>query len=138
MVAAELGLAAYRGPAVRDPQSLAGDWSRERRAEHLLARLAFVHTLFSLAACRTVALYRGMSFDGAVDWRPGGPFASATFSRSIAESQSELGPHRSMGVLLSQRVPVERILMTYHETASMSAPFQEAEAVVLASPSAIF
>jgi hypothetical protein len=138
VVAAELGLAAYRGPAIRDPASFEGDWSRERRAEHLVARLAFVSAMFTFAGQPVVELFRGLSFDGPVDWRPAGTFVSATFHRPIAEAQAELGPHRSAGVLFSQRVEVERLLMTYFETAAMNTPFQEAEAVVLASPTALF
>jgi hypothetical protein len=138
VVAAELGLAAYRGPAIRDPASFDGDWSRERRAEHLLARLAFVSALFTVAGRPVVELYRGLSFDGPVNWRPAGTFVSATFHRPIAEAQAELGPNRSAGVLFIQRVQVERLLMTYFETTAMNTPFQEAEAVVLAWPTALF
>ena len=138
VVAAELGLAAYRGPPIRDPASIDGDWSRQRRAEHLLTRLAFVSTMFTVAGRADVELHRGMSFDGTVNWRPAGPFVSATFHRPIAESQAALGPRRSAGVLMSQRVEVERLLMTHYETTAMNEPFKEAEAVVLASPSTIF
>jgi hypothetical protein len=138
LVAAELGLAAYRGPAIRDPASLDGDWSRQRRADHLIARLAFVSTMFTLAGQTDVELHRGMSFDGAVSWRPAGPFVSATFHRPIADAQAALGRHRSAGVLISQRLGVERLLMTYHETSAMNGPFREAEAVVLASSSTVF
>jgi hypothetical protein len=65
-------------------------------------------------------------------------FVSATFHRPIAEAQAELGPHRSAAVLFSQRVEVDRLLMTYFETTAMNTPFQEAEAVVPASPTALF
>jgi hypothetical protein len=125
VVAAELGLAAYRGPAIRDPASFDGDWSRERRAEHLVARLAFVSAMFTFAGRSIVELYRGRSFDGPVNWRPAGTFVSATFHRPIAEAQAELGLHRSAGVLFSQRVHVERLVMTYFETAAMNTPFQK-------------
>jgi hypothetical protein len=138
IVAAELGLATYRGPPIRDPASFDGDRSRPRRAEHLVARLAFVSTLFTLAGRSEVVLHRGMSFDGAVNWRPAGPFVSATFHRPIAEAQAALGPHRSAGVLISQRVTIDRLVMTYHETTAMNGPFREAEAVVLAAPTAVF
>ena len=40
IVLAELGLAAYAGKAPREPGVFAGEWARERRAEHLVARLA--------------------------------------------------------------------------------------------------
>lgn len=41
IVLAELGLCPYRGKVVRDPDLFAGPWSKPRRAEHLIARLAF-------------------------------------------------------------------------------------------------
>jgi hypothetical protein len=73
-----------------------------------------------------------------VDWRPTGTFVSATFSLDIATSQSALGPNRTAGVLLHQRVPAARLFMTHHETGAMNDRFQEAEAVLLADPSALF
>lgn len=94
--------------------------------------------MFALAGRDTVELHRGMSFDGVMTWRPAGPFVSATFHRPIAEAQAALGPHRSSGVLMSQRVAVDRLVMTYLETGAMNGPFREAEAVVLASPATIF
>jgi hypothetical protein len=138
VVIAELGLASYHGRAVRDPASFSGHWSRERRADHIVARLAFVSTMFALAGHATVDLYRGMAFEGEFDWRPRGPLVSATFNRSVAEAQAELGPHRSMAMLTSQQVAVDRLLMSFHETRAMNDPFQESEALVLASPSAVF
>ena len=139
IVVAELGLAEYHGPALRDPDALAGRFARDRRAEHVLARLGFVSTAFHLAGWDDVVLYRGMSFEHVtVVPRPAGTFVSATFHRSIAEALSALGPHRRAGVLLAQRVPVARLFMTHHETAAMNAHFQEAEAVLLADASALF
>jgi hypothetical protein len=139
IVVAELGLAEYHGPALRDPDALAGRFARDRRAEHVLARLGFVSAAFHLAGWDDVVLFRGMSFEHAtVVPRPTGTFVSATFHRPIAEALSALGPHRRAGVLLAQRVPVARLFMTHHETAAMNAHFQEAEAVLLADPAALF
>ena len=47
IVLAELGLCAYGGKVVRDPRALEGEWSRERRAEHVIGRLAFAQELWS-------------------------------------------------------------------------------------------
>ena len=139
VVVAELGLAEYHGPALRDPDALTGRFDRDRRAEHVLARLGFVSTAFRIAGWDEVVLYRGMSFEHvAVVPRPAGPFVSATFHRPIAEALSALGPRRRAGVLLAQRVPVDRLFMTHHETAAMNTNFQEAEAVLLADPAALF
>jgi len=138
IVAAELGLAAYRGPAVRDPSRMSGDWSRERRADHLVARMAFTSAMLTLAGHTTVELYRGMSFEHRFEWRRSGPFTSATFERSLAEQQSTLGPNRSMALLAIQRVPVDRLIATYHETAAMNAAYQEHEALLIAADDTLF
>jgi len=138
IVAAELGLAPYHGPILRDPDALRGELSPDRRAAHLLARLAYVSSAFQAAGHDHVVVHRGMSFECAVDWRPTGTFVSATFSLDIATSQSTLGPNRTAGVLLHQRVPAARLFMTHHETGAMNERFEEAEAVLLAEPSALF
>lgn len=46
MVAAKLGLCPYRGKVPRDPKLFSGAWSRRRRAEHLLWRLALTQELW--------------------------------------------------------------------------------------------
>ena len=46
IVLAQLGLCDYRGKAPRDPDHFAGPWSRPRRADYLLWRLAFTHALW--------------------------------------------------------------------------------------------
>jgi hypothetical protein len=94
--------------------------------------------MFTLAGQSEVVLHRGLSFDGPVNWRPTGPFVSATFHRPIADAQAALGPHRSAGVLISQRITIDRVVMTFYETTAMNEPFREAEAVVLASPTTVF
>lgn len=139
VAAAELGLAEYHGRVLRDPDAESGRLSRDRRQAHLLARLGFVATVFRLAGHDEVVLHRGMSFEHAVVVpRPTGTFVSATFRRPIAESLAALGPTRRAGVLSSQRVPVDRLFMTYHETGAMNRHFREAEAVLLADPTALF
>ena len=42
IVLAEMGLAEYRDRVLRDERTLAGVWSKAARAEHIIARLAFV------------------------------------------------------------------------------------------------
>ena len=138
IVAAELGLAPYHGLILRDPGALRGDFAADRRAAHLLARLGYVSAAFRAAGHDDVVVHRGMSFEQGVDWRRTGTFVSTTFSLDIATSQSALGPNRTSGVLMHQRVSVDRLLMTHHETGAMNDRFHEAEAVVLADPTALF
>jgi hypothetical protein len=122
IVIAELGLVAYAGKVVRDPGLFDDPWSRQRRAEHVLARLGFVHALFARLGHDHLVLYRGLSAEGPVH---------PTFSRDVAMSLFESGSDRATRVLLRQAVPVDRVFMTYYETPQMNAPFKEAEAVLL-------
>jgi hypothetical protein len=132
IVLAELGLAPYVGKIVRDPGLFAGSWSRERRAEHILARLAFVPELFRAAGHETVTLWRGMSTEQPLEPLPPQSFVSATFSREVAKSHFA-GTERSVASALYRNVvPVERLFMTYVETEAMNLQFLEAEAVLIA------
>ena len=132
IVLAELGLAPYAGKIVRDPDTFADSWSRERRAAHLLARLAFVPELFRAAGHETVTLWRGLSSELPLETLPPGAFVPTTFSREVAESHFA-GTQRTVAAVLSRHVvPIERLFMTYVETEAMNRQFLEAEAVLLA------
>jgi hypothetical protein len=131
IVIAELGLVAYEGKVVRDPGLFDGPWSRPRRAEHVLARLGFVQAVFTRAGLDHLVLYRGISTEQPVHPPDNRTFVSATFSREVALSHFESGSARASRVLLAQAVPLDRVFMTYCETPQMSAPFKEAEAVLL-------
>jgi hypothetical protein len=134
IVIAELGLASYAGTIVRDPTLFGGDWSRARRADHVVLRMAFVSALLARCGRRRVVLYRGMSTEGPLGRRDQPALVSATFDRGVAESHFDSGTPEATRVLQAQAVPVERIFMTYLETAAMNTPFKEAEAVLLPGP----
>ena len=134
MVLAELGLAAYRGPIVRDPATFEGAWSRDRRAEHVIDRLAFVRALFERLDRPEVTVWRGASAEGRLEARPGRTFVSTSFDEAVARSHYEDGGPGWTRVLVRQDVPAARLFMTYHETAAMNGVFLEAEAVLLARP----
>ena len=131
IVLAELGLVPYRGDAVRDRRLFDPPWDRARRAEHLLERLGFVRALFRTLGIDHVVLYRGLACDGGLAPPRNESFVAASFSFDVARScMGETDPSR-VGVLLRQVVPIERLFMTYWETAALNEPFQEAEAVLL-------
>ena len=128
---AEMGLVPYEGKAVRDPGLFGGDWSRERRERHVLARLAFLFALFSLLARRRLVLFRGFSTEGTAEPPRNDTFVSATFCEDVARSHFEGGSERSTRALFRRPVPIRRIFMTYLETEAMNRSFREAEAVLL-------
>ncbi|HUO69916.1 MAG TPA: hypothetical protein VMU39_04000 [Solirubrobacteraceae bacterium] len=134
IVLAELGLRPFRGKAVRHPDLFAGLWSRERRAEHLIARLAFSSGLWSMLGIDAVTVYRGAAVDGALRPRDPGSFVSATFSSAVAHAHFSGGPTTRAALLWRGRVPVTRVLMTFLETAAMNRRFREAEAVLIDGP----
>lgn len=132
IVLAELGLCPYRGRILRDPSELEGPVSKERRADHLVARLAFSAALW--AGRDTVTLYRGAAVEGPLPQPAFSSFVSATFSREVAEAHFEGGPTTRTAVLWRQHVPVTRLLMTFLETREMNRRFSEGEAVLIGDP----
>ncbi len=132
IVLAELGLADYTGGVVRSPTTFEGRWSRERRSEHIVARLAFVRSLLGRLGLREVTVWRGVSLEGRLEPRPGRTFVSTTFAEEVARDHFESGEPEWTHVLVRQELPNERLFMTYHETAAMNGIFLEAEAVLLA------
>jgi len=132
IVIARLGLVPYHGKVVRDPHLFAGDWSEERRAEHVVARLGFVRAMFRAAGHDRVWLYRGFTAEGPLGVPPARTLVSTTFDRAVAESFAGPGPETVVSVLIGQLVPVDRLFMTYIETAQLNRVYHEAEAVLLA------
>lgn len=134
IVLAELGLCPYTGTVVRDPTLFTGAWTRERRGRHLLVRMAFVQALLTLAGPVDTALFRGISVEGPLAPRPSS-FVSASLSAEVAMAHFRAGhPTASTGVLYRQPLPVDRLFMTFVETAAMNRRYREAEAVLIGDP----
>jgi hypothetical protein len=131
IVLAELGLCPYRGKVVRDPSTFDGDRSRERRADHLVARLAVTQALWSLLGRETVTLHRAAAVAGPLPAPRPASLVSATFSAAVAESHFEA---EATAVRWRQVLGLDRLLMTFLETPALNAPYREAEAVLVADP----
>lgn len=131
IVLAELGLVAYHGKVLRDPETFREPWSRSRRADHILARLGFVHAFLAAAGRDRVVLYRGFSTEEPFLAPRNHTFVSASFSEEVARSHYAAAPGEANRFLASQLVPVERVFMTYLETEAMNRAYKEAEAVLL-------
>lgn len=129
IVLAELGLVPYEGKVVRDPALFDGEWSKERRAQHILSRLAFVHEIFTRLGLTRLVLYRAISHKGRLAPHPNQSFVSATFSREVAETRFDGFP-QGTAALYRQSVPVQRVFMTYLETVHMNRLVLEAEATL--------
>jgi hypothetical protein len=135
IVLAELGLCSYSGTVVRDPALFTGAWSRERRGQHLLTRMAFVQALLTHGGPADTAIFRGLSVEGPLSPRPPASFVSATFAAEVAMAHFTAGhPAESTGVLYRQPLPVDRLFMTFVETAAMNRQYREAEAVLIGDP----
>ncbi len=134
LVIAKLGLVPYEGKVVRDATLFDGAWSKERRSSHIVARLAFIRALAMELGIENFTLHRGISTDGKLTAPPNDTFVSASFARVVAESIAGAYGEEASFRLLTQEVPVERVFMTYHETAAMNRQFREAEAVLLFEP----
>ena len=131
---AELGLAAYRGTIVRDPATLEGPWAMSRRMAHIVTRLAFVREVFTALGIGPPVLYRAISAEGPLAPRPPGGLVHATFSLEVAMSLFGDPSDGAAARLDRQVVPLDRLFMTYLETAAMNRQFREAEAVLLGDP----
>jgi hypothetical protein len=131
IVLAELGLVPYDDRAPRDEALFDGDWSKARRAEHVLWRLAFMRGWTKRAGWNEVLLYRGISSDEALRPEGGETFVSASFRFEVAWSCFAGAAPRPFGRLEGRRFPAERLFMTHFETEAMNRQFLEAEAVLL-------
>ena len=129
---ARLGLVPYRGKVVRDPDLFAGEWSEDRRAEHVVTRLGFVRAMLRAAGQDRLWLYRGLTSEGPLRVPPPRTFVSTTFDRAVAESIAGRGSATVVSVLIGQLVSADRVFMTFIETAELNRAYQEAEAVLLA------
>jgi hypothetical protein len=134
IVLAELGLCPFQGTIVRDPATFEAPWTRARRAEHLIVRIAFARALWSKLGHDEVVLYRGAAFDDPPTARPAASFVSATFSDAVAREHYAGGPTTRAALLARQRVSVTRLLMSFLETSALNQRYHEAEAALIGEP----
>ncbi|MEC9488089.1 MAG: hypothetical protein UMV23_01170 [Halanaerobium sp.] len=133
IVMGEMGLQPCSVPMPRTEDIFSGIGRKERRREYILNRLGFIRAYFQLLGQKEVVLYRGMAAEG--DW--GIPnrrtFSSWTFSLEVARSFADLDRSSKFkhSYLVKRSFPVEKLWMTYLETAEMNKQYLEAEAIVL-------
>ena len=99
-----------------------------------------MRALYKELGLESVLVYRGIHC-AALPTRPHNrTFVSSTTNLAVAESLAcfrepsyDNRPGYTVGVLMSQEVPLERLFMTYMETAQMNSPYQESEVALLYS-----
>jgi hypothetical protein len=132
IVLAEMGLVDYQGKITRTKDVFAGMGERSHRIRYLLHRLGFVRAFLSKLGFREVVLYRGVSSEK--DWKPQlRSLWSYTFNLKVARSFADFdrSSHIKHTELIKRTVPVDRLFMTYLETAAMNRQYPEAEAMVM-------
>jgi hypothetical protein len=137
IVLAKLGLCPFAGTIVRDPETFADPWTKERRAEHLIVRVAVTRAVWAALGNDEITLFRGAASDGPLTARPAASFVSATFSEAVARAHYEGGPTTKTAMLCRQNVSIARLLMTFLETPAMNERYREAEAVLIGDPSEV-
>lgn len=135
IVLADLGLCPYKGHVLRDPRTFEGDWSKPRRRRHILTRLAFMRVLLSRLRLPEVPLYRTIYSNDTLDEPRNTSFVSATLSQDVAMAMLEAGKKTRVAAMYWQQVAPDRLFMSFLETPALSSRYQEAEAVLLFSPS---
>ena len=135
---AEMGLVPYTGKILRDGAVLEGAFNRSGRRQHVIRRLGFVRALYAGLDTFPLLLYRGLHSPGFPQPTRNETFVSATTNLEIAETLScfrePSNPDKEgyrVGVLMSQRIALERVFMTYMETLQMNHPYRESEVVLL-------
>ena len=101
----------------------------------MLWRAAFVQEMLAAVGLDAPALYRGVHAEEALRAPEPSAFVSATFSLEVAADFLGTPGDGFDSVLVRQRVPRERVFMTYLETAAMNRQFLEGEAVLFGDPS---
>jgi len=135
IVVAELGLSPFEGTIVRDLSLFDDPWSKPRRAQYVLKRMAFVQEVFSRNGIERPMLYRTLTCAGPLERRnTKRSFISGTFNRDVAEALFAEHDMTRTIAMYRQTVPLERLFMTYLETEQFNHPFKESEAVLICDP----
>ncbi|WP_283683256.1 hypothetical protein [Parablautia sp. Marseille-Q6255] len=131
IVMAEAGLISYSGSVPRTPDIFQGIGAKELRWNYILARTAFLRSVFKLSGILEVPLYRGMASSS--DWIKTPPtLLSATFSADTAKDfcgMDDPGLYRSC-YWIKFFCPVENLFMTFYETKELNERYKEQEAII--------
>lgn len=131
IVMAEMGLIAYHGTVPRKNDTFSGIGAKENRVNYIIARTAFLRSMFRLKGISEVPLFRGMSSESDFYETPQ-TLISATLSADTAmefANVKDLSKARS-AYFVKFPCPVKNLFMTYFETRQFSERYKEQEAVI--------
>lgn len=130
IVLAELGLCPYDGKVIRDPGSMSGSLSRERRGRHVICRLAFSRALWERIGAGP-PIYRAYASEGTLRAPAPASFISATLSLDVALSHFGGGPATRAAAIRRSPLDPARVFMSFLETRAMSERYREAEVLLI-------
>ncbi|MCF8000657.1 MAG: hypothetical protein K9K76_02185 [Halanaerobiales bacterium] len=132
IVLAELGMVTYQGKKVRTDNIFKGVGEKTHRRKYIIHRLAFMRAFFELMNLKEVIVYRGMSTEKG--WiEKNRTFLSCTYNYEVANafSSMERVSKYKNSYILKMTLPIEKLFMTFFETASMNNQYKESEALLL-------
>lgn len=131
IVMAEMGLIAYNGTCLRKKETLMGIGSKENRISYIIARTAFLRSIFKLKGITEIPLFRGMSSE--IDfYQTSQALLSTTLSADTAMEFADIkqiSKARS-SYFVKFTCPVDNLFMTFFETRQFNERYKEQEAVI--------
>lgn len=131
IVMAELGLIAYNGTYPRKKETFQGYGSKEKRIAYIIARTAFVRSIFKLKGITEIPLFRGMASE--IDfYETPQTLVSTTCSVSTAMEFADMKQSSKVrsAYVVKVTCPVENLFMTFFETRQFSERYKEQETVI--------
>lgn len=129
IVMAEMGLIDYAGAGMRKPDAFLERGAKSIRAEYIVARVAFVRSVFKLCGYAEIPLYRGMASESEFFEYPS-TLLSTTFSLKTAMSFADFDSTARSAYCVKYTCPVDLLFMTYIETRGFNERYKEQEAVI--------
>lgn len=131
IVMAEMGLIAYNSTYPRKKETFMGIGSKEKRIAYVIARTAFIRSIFKLKGITEIPLFRGMSSE--IDfYQTPQTLISTTLSAATAMKFADIkqSSKARSAYFVKFTCPVDKLFMTFFETKQFSERYKEQEAVI--------
>lgn len=131
IVMAEMGLIAYNSAYPRKKETFMGIGSKEKRIAYVIARIAFVRSIFKLKGITEIPLFRGMSSE--IDfYETPQTLISTTLSASTAMEFADIkqSSKARSAYFVKFTCPVDKLFMTFFETRQFNERYKEQEAII--------